>query len=905
MKKKDWIIIGALLVLLLCLIIFYCIPNSKYNKAESLVKEGKYSEALSLYQELGNFKDAKLMAEGGLQYQYAEYLLAEGKFEEAAKQFKAAADFGYTDASLRMYEPYYLLGEALLKEGKTEEALASFEKAGDYKDAKQRQKEAYLLEAEKLLTEGKYEEANEALIKAGTAERIGEPYYLQAEKLLAEGKFTEASEAFAKAGDYRSSKERILEPYYLEAEQKLAEGKYDEAVAAFQKAGNYKDAASRMLEPYYLAGKKALSEGKFDEAHTYFVQAGDYSDAKELASQSYYEKAERALTEGNYAEAVEAFRQAGDYKDAKERSLESYYLQGEALLAAGNYAAAREAFLNAEDYKNAKDMVLKTYYEEGKALLAENKAEEAYLAFSEAKNHLDAQTLAKSAHEIWQASLSTSPSAEPTPTATMAESTPIPVEEPKLLAQVDALLAEKDYADASALLLADKENEENKAKLLEIAKLLQTENKLEEALALYEALGNSEGIQAIKHQQDELAKEEQYQLALQALHNKDIETAIATFTVLGDYKDSLSQLAQSYYAKAIQALESGKAKEALEAWNATGYALSDYPAFATLASEVAKKALEAGDQENGLALLEASGQNEAGNEQRIALAQAAYQEGKLEEALSLLQSLEKVPAASELYNKITQAYIDKGDILEAYKLLNNSNSYEQKKLLPGLAKRLRTEAYQALDKGDVESYLDIYKNLYANGHLTKKEMKTAEFISFINSVHHFNYGKLDGKDMLWQPLEIAQGRLLAIAMDNYVDTNFEWSNRKLVKPLVENFYKNFDYKTERKHLFRTFFYLVDSKLGAVSDVLAHIRSLDSTKPANIWTEAKSTANVGYYLYDVEDLEFYSFTHKDIKVLRPAIDLKLSEDFMKLMNSEGYHFYDAEGKELKFVSSVEE
>ena len=121
-RRKIYMIVGfgAAAALVIWLIISHIvnvvIPNNKYKEAQRLFEDGKYDQAITMSEDLGDFKNsegmvetvkleklnAELYAERKAQYQIAEKLEAEGKTMEAAIAFGKAA--GFEDATERSYK---------------------------------------------------------------------------------------------------------------------------------------------------------------------------------------------------------------------------------------------------------------------------------------------------------------------------------------------------------------------------------------------------------------------------------------------------------------------------------------------------------------------------------------------------------------------------------------------------------------------------------------------------------------------------------------------------------------------------------------------------------------------------------------------------------------------------------
>lgn len=99
-------------------------------------------------------------------YEKAQELLANGQYEDALAAFEALGD--YKDAAHRVLEVRYLQAEQLLADGCYEEAIAAFEALGDYLDSQQRIADCELA---KLEAQGKLRQAALGYYKCGEREK--------------------------------------------------------------------------------------------------------------------------------------------------------------------------------------------------------------------------------------------------------------------------------------------------------------------------------------------------------------------------------------------------------------------------------------------------------------------------------------------------------------------------------------------------------------------------------------------------------------------------------------------------------------------------------------------------------------------------------------------------------------
>ena len=129
------------------------IPNSKYNKAVSMMEAGQYRDAIAAFEAMDGYKDSTQKIEDceiailEEKYKAAVALMEEGKYEEAIAAFEALS--GYQDSKNRIQESKAAIEElrlqaqydaavALADSGKTAEAAIAFGKLGDYQDARER-----------------------------------------------------------------------------------------------------------------------------------------------------------------------------------------------------------------------------------------------------------------------------------------------------------------------------------------------------------------------------------------------------------------------------------------------------------------------------------------------------------------------------------------------------------------------------------------------------------------------------------------------------------------------------------------------------------------------------------------------------------------------------------------------
>ena len=141
-KKSITIgVIAAMLVVIMIVavtqyIIPVMIPNMKYARAEGLLEKGEYQEAISAFEQLGNYKDAPQRAvEAEKEERYAKgiELIESGQFEEAEQIYESLGE--YRDAANQKIEAKYLLACSFKESAQYDKAIAAFTELEEYKDS--------------------------------------------------------------------------------------------------------------------------------------------------------------------------------------------------------------------------------------------------------------------------------------------------------------------------------------------------------------------------------------------------------------------------------------------------------------------------------------------------------------------------------------------------------------------------------------------------------------------------------------------------------------------------------------------------------------------------------------------------------------------------------------------------
>lgn len=150
------------------------VKQDAYNEAVDLMSEQKYSEAIAIFEELGNYKDCEtLMADCKnaileLEYNEAIDLMSEQKYSEAITIFEELGNYKNCEtlivdcenAILAITETKYINACSLMNAKSYKEASLLFDEIGDYKDAIQLNNKCKFIicEAGDIITFGSYEQ---------------------------------------------------------------------------------------------------------------------------------------------------------------------------------------------------------------------------------------------------------------------------------------------------------------------------------------------------------------------------------------------------------------------------------------------------------------------------------------------------------------------------------------------------------------------------------------------------------------------------------------------------------------------------------------------------------------------------------------------------------------------------
>ena len=168
------IVLGIAFVMLLNKII---IPNSKYSQAGKLVDSGDYEKAISIYTELGEYKDSKdklISAENESQYINANKYVAKNDIQSLKEAAHIYVNLGeYKDSKQRLIETCYNLAVEEYNSGDYASALTHYTICGNYNNSQEMAvssgKQATLMQAADYYNKGDYRSALTCAVKVSGA----------------------------------------------------------------------------------------------------------------------------------------------------------------------------------------------------------------------------------------------------------------------------------------------------------------------------------------------------------------------------------------------------------------------------------------------------------------------------------------------------------------------------------------------------------------------------------------------------------------------------------------------------------------------------------------------------------------------------------------------------------------
>lgn len=332
-----------------------------FCKACALCEAGNYEGGIAALEALGDFtgceeRIAYYSSIAGPEYNYkkGQSLLAQGKYTEAAAKFESLGS--YEDATtLTMYSKAC----ALCENGDFETGINALTKLGDYKDCVHRIS---------YYTARSWDDNS-----VGTTEL---EWMNRAKSIYNEDPLYLDSAERINALDTRieTAKQLIYDDAVTLGEQ----GQYDQAIVLFSRLGNYKESVQRAQ--YYGLRKKELSlmnladEKVVDAVAAGYAGMGVYLDCAERAAamtakadairEAKYTQAVAAVEHGRYDDAIATFQTLDNYKDSSNLLKTTYVTKGNAMMEARMWDVALAAYeaAGATDKAETAKMLKEVHY---------------------------------------------------------------------------------------------------------------------------------------------------------------------------------------------------------------------------------------------------------------------------------------------------------------------------------------------------------------------------------------------------------------------------------------------------------------------------------------------------------------------------------------------------------------
>ncbi|MBP1560417.1 MAG: tetratricopeptide repeat protein [Oscillospiraceae bacterium] len=275
MKKKiNWLPCFVVAGLMLC----GC-DKDDYNKANDLVNNGQYDEAIAIYKELVDYKDCTQLISAA-KYAKAEDLLASGEFDAAENIFGELG--GYKDSSSRILETKYTKAEHHFNLSEFDIAISIYTELGEYSDCREKLRQSHIGLSNKAFEANDFLTAIDEMYEADpeNLEYIDNCYYKNAEKLISEENYQEAIDSLTEIKKMEC-KDLLLSTKYSLGLQLLDKKNYSEAAIVFSKI-EYKDSNSLAN---YAKGMDYVNAGNYTKAIDAFSKTNNVYDSEAMSQQ--------------------------------------------------------------------------------------------------------------------------------------------------------------------------------------------------------------------------------------------------------------------------------------------------------------------------------------------------------------------------------------------------------------------------------------------------------------------------------------------------------------------------------------------------------------------------------------------------------------------------------------------
>jgi len=158
-----FVVVVTIIILLLILVNLVIIPNSKYNKAQDMLNSKQYDEAITIFAELGEYRDSADQLDLA-KYNKAQGMLTNKQYDNAIVLFSELGE--YRDSADQIDSAKYSKAQEMLANKQYDNAIALFTELGNYRDSADQNLEKYKIPMIKsakvgdIVYWGKYEQDN-------------------------------------------------------------------------------------------------------------------------------------------------------------------------------------------------------------------------------------------------------------------------------------------------------------------------------------------------------------------------------------------------------------------------------------------------------------------------------------------------------------------------------------------------------------------------------------------------------------------------------------------------------------------------------------------------------------------------------------------------------------------------
>jgi len=325
-KKKKLVKIialasaGAVLAALIACFVFIGIPLIKYTAAVNDLSEGNYNEAIAVFSELGDYKDApdKIIE---AKFAKAQALYDNKQYDDAIKLCDELA--ASRIPSRQKNEANYLKANAIFNKGEYAQARTVFQELGKYKDSPDMVLQCTYQNALKLEAAGTFDEAYHEYVSLGeykdAVPRSEACCLAQMEKEL---KNESPDNAWLELCLKNNNiKDQALKSAASILKEKITAGSDDFAYSLL--TGSLKNYPDKFTEQGYLLAVSLMNKKKYDNSKVLleWISKANYKDSAELLKECNYQLLLIKVAKDPHAEdsIIELYEFAKiNYKDSRE-----------------------------------------------------------------------------------------------------------------------------------------------------------------------------------------------------------------------------------------------------------------------------------------------------------------------------------------------------------------------------------------------------------------------------------------------------------------------------------------------------------------------------------------------------------------------------------------------------------